>query len=145
VVYYLIEKQRWKIITLSRDIPYNLHPIKDVIRWCRSKKGRLWNNQNDKDLLLTCVSSNLFSSSTIRVNISKDFKEKSGQLQIWTKNSSSRAITQPKVIRPERNSNLNCNSSRYSHIPNNLIFGMRLYLDELQFKFEFGSGRMTFG
>ena len=28
------------------------------------------------------------------------------------------AITQLKVIRPERNSNLNCNSSRYSHIPN---------------------------
>jgi sterol desaturase/sphingolipid hydroxylase (fatty acid hydroxylase superfamily) len=26
-----------------------------------------------------------------------------------------------------------------------LIFGMRLYLDELQFKFEFRSGRMTFG
>ena len=28
------------------------------------------------------------------------------------------AITQLKVIRPERNSNLNCNSSRYSDIPN---------------------------
>ena len=28
------------------------------------------------------------------------------------------AITQPKVIQPERNSNLNCNSYRYSHIPN---------------------------
>ena len=28
------------------------------------------------------------------------------------------AITQPNIIRPERNSNLNCNSSRYSHIPN---------------------------
>ena len=28
------------------------------------------------------------------------------------------AITQPKVIRPERNSSLNCNSSRYSQIPN---------------------------
>ena len=28
------------------------------------------------------------------------------------------AITQPKVIRPERNSNLNCNSYIYSHIPN---------------------------
>ena len=28
------------------------------------------------------------------------------------------AITQPKVIQRERNSNLNCNSSRYSHIPN---------------------------
>jgi hypothetical protein len=51
-------------------------------------------------------------------HISKDFKEKSGQLQIWTKNTSSRAITQPKIIRPEQNSNLNCNSSRYSHIPN---------------------------
>jgi hypothetical protein len=63
--------------------------------------------------------------------------------------------------RPERNSNLKCNSSRYSHIPNiksiyqrtskkspvNFKFEqkMGLYLDELQFKFEFGSGRMTFG
>ena len=28
------------------------------------------------------------------------------------------AITQPKVIPPERNSSLNCNSSRYSQIPN---------------------------
>ena len=28
------------------------------------------------------------------------------------------AITQPKVIQPERNSSLNCNTSRYSHIPN---------------------------
>ena len=35
-----------------------------------------------------------------------------------SKNTSSRVITQPKVIRPERNSNLNCNSSRYSLIPN---------------------------
>jgi hypothetical protein len=111
-----------------------------------------------------------------QVNISKDFKEKSGQLQIWTKNTSSRAITQPNIIRQERNSNLNCNSSRYSDIPNiksniskdvkkksgqlkiwtkillffdvlwyiDLIFDMWLYLDELQFKLEFRSGRMTF-
>ena len=28
------------------------------------------------------------------------------------------AITQLKVIRPEQNSKLNCNSSRYSQIPN---------------------------
>ena len=28
------------------------------------------------------------------------------------------AITQPKVIQPERNSSLNCNSSRYRQIPN---------------------------
>jgi hypothetical protein len=95
-------------------------------------------------------------------------------------------ITQPNIIRQERNSNLNCNSSRYSDIPNiksiyqrtsrkspdnlkfkqntssrditrcpdffltsfdifDLIFGMWLYLDELQFKFEFCSGRMIFG
>jgi hypothetical protein len=55
------------------------------------------------------------------------------------KNTSSRVTNQPKVIRPERNSNLNCNSSRYSHIPN------IKYLDELQFKLEFCSGRMIFG
>jgi hypothetical protein len=87
------------------------------------------------------------------------------------------AIAHPNIIRPERNLSLNCNSSRYSKIPNiksiyqrtsrkcldnlkfeqkyklkgtsfdifDLIFGMWLYLDELQFKFEFGSGRMTFG
>jgi hypothetical protein len=53
-----------------------------------------------------------------QVNISKDVKKKSGQLKIWTKNTSSMAITQPKVIQPERNSSLNCNTSRYSHIPN---------------------------
>jgi hypothetical protein len=65
--------------------------------------------------------------------------------------------TQPKVIQPEQNSNLNCNSSRYSHIPNiksniskdvkkkDLIFGVWLYLDELQFNLEFRSGRMIFG
>jgi hypothetical protein len=50
-------------------------------------------------------------------------------------NTSSRVIAQPNIIRQERNSNLNCNSSRYSW----------LYLDELQFKFEFCSGRMIFG
>jgi hypothetical protein len=67
------------------------------------------------------------------------------------KNTSSMVITQPNIIRPERNSNLKCNSSRYSRIPNiksiyyiDLIFGMRLYVDELQFKFEFRSGRMIF-
>jgi hypothetical protein len=82
-------------------------------------------------------------------------------------------VVQPYIIRPERNSSYNCNSSRYSQIPNiksiyqrtsrksldnlkfeqkyksfdifDLIFGMWLYLDELQFKFEFRSGRMTFG
>jgi hypothetical protein len=99
----------------------------------------------------------------IQLIFSKDFKEKSGQLQIWTKNTSSRAIAQPNIIRPERNSSYNCNSSRYSQIPNiksnfklsvlffdvlwyiDLIFGMWLYLDDLQFKFEFRSGRMTFG
>jgi hypothetical protein len=43
-------------------------------------------------------------------------KIKFGELKIWTKNTSSRVITQPKIIRPERNSNLNCNSSRYSQI-----------------------------
>ena len=37
--------------------------------------------------------------------------------KVWTKSTSSRAITQPKIIRPERNSNLNCNSSRFSHTP----------------------------
>jgi hypothetical protein len=42
----------------------------------------------------------------------------SGQLKIWTKNTCSMAITQPKVIRPDQNSNLNCNPSRYSHMPN---------------------------
>jgi hypothetical protein len=45
------------------------------------------------------------------------------------KNTSSRVITQPNIIRQERNSNLN---------------DMWLYLDELQFKFEFRSVRMTF-
>jgi hypothetical protein len=90
-------------------------------------------------------------------------------------NLNSNFVRVEKVIQPEQNSNLNCNSSRYSHIPNikslyqrtskkgpdnakfeqkiqvqglwyiDLIFGMWLYLDDLQFKFEFRSGRMTFG
>ena len=34
------------------------------------------------------------------------------------KNTSSRVITHPNIIRPERNSNLKCNSSRYSQILN---------------------------
>jgi hypothetical protein len=71
----------------------------------------------------------------------------------FKQNTSSRDITQPNIIRPERNSNLRCNSSRYSNISNinsiyqsiDLIFGMWLYLDELHFKFEFCSGRMIFG
>jgi hypothetical protein len=81
---------------------------------------------------------------------------------LQTKNTSSRAIAQPNIIRPERNSSFKCNSSRYSQIPNinqrtsrktldnlkfgyiDLIFDMLLYLDELQFKFEFLCGRMTF-
>jgi hypothetical protein len=54
----------------------------------------------------------------VQVNKSKEVKKKSGQLKIWTKNTSSMAITQPKVIRPERNSSLNCNSYIYSQIPN---------------------------
>ena len=45
-------------------------------------------------------------------------EKKSGKLKVWTKNTSSGAITQPKIIRPEQNSNLNRNSSRYSYIPN---------------------------
>jgi hypothetical protein len=78
--------------------------------------------------------------------ISKDVKKRSGQRKIWTKNTSSRAITQPKVNRPERNSNLNCNSSRYSHIPNIKSIYQRTSRKSLdKFKFEFRSGRMTFG
>jgi hypothetical protein len=75
--------------------------------------------------------------------------EKSGQLQIWTKNTSSRDITQPNIIRPERNSNLNWNFKLSVLFFDvlwyiDLLFDMWLYLDELQFKFGFCSGRMTF-
>jgi hypothetical protein len=85
-------------------------------------------------------------------------QKKSRQLKIWTKNTNSRAITQSKIIRPKRNSNLNCNSSRYSHIPNiksiyqrtsrkspdNVKFEQKIQV-ELQFKLEFCSGRIIFG
>jgi hypothetical protein len=81
----------------------------------------------------------------IKSNISKDVKKKYGQLKIWTKNTSSMYITQPKVIRPEPNyfklSVLFFDVLWYI----DLIFDMLLYLDELQFKFEFRSGRMIFG
>jgi hypothetical protein len=36
----------------------------------------------------------------------------------WAKFQSPRAITRPKIIGPERNVNLICNSSLYTHIPN---------------------------
>jgi hypothetical protein len=82
---------------------------------------------------------------------------------------SPRAITRPKIIGPERNINLICNSSLYTHIPNiksispsiraiarpkiirpernvnDLIFGIWVYNDELQIDFTFGSGPMIFG
>jgi hypothetical protein len=44
-------------------------------------------------------------------------KKKWWQLNIWP-NFSPRAITRPKIIRPERNVHLICNLSLYTHIPN---------------------------
>jgi hypothetical protein len=95
--------------------------------------------------ILSCPDFSLKSFDIyMKSNISKDVKKKYGQLKIWTKNTSSMAITQPNVIRPERNSNLNWLFFEVLWYID-LIFGMTLYLDKLQFKFEFGSDRMTFG
>jgi hypothetical protein len=44
----------------------------------------------------------------------------------FKQNTSSRDITQPNIIRPERNSNLKCNSSRYSEILNIIRILFRL-------------------
>jgi hypothetical protein len=58
------------------------------------------------------------------------------------KNTSSRVITQPKVIRQEPNSNLNCNSSRYSLMPNIKSIYQRTSKKSLDnFKFESFSWR----
>jgi hypothetical protein len=84
---------------------------------------------------------------------------------------SPRAITRPKIIEPERNVNLICNSSLYTHVfltysvthvrisemkqlwplfiamlwDIDLIFGMWVYNDKLQIKFMFRSGPMILG
>jgi hypothetical protein len=78
------------------------------------------------------------------------------------------ALTRPKIIGPEQNVNLICNSSLYTHIPNiksqlfyfgitdmgnklspliftmlgdiDLVFGMRVYSDELQINVGIHSG-----
>jgi hypothetical protein len=79
-----------------------------------------------------------------------------------------KAITRQKIIGPEQNVNLICNSSLYTHIKLgdidlifviwvyndelqikftyiDLIFGIWVYNDELQIKFTFRSGPMLFG
>jgi hypothetical protein len=57
------------------------------------------------------------------------------------------AVSWPKIIGPERNVNLICNSSLNTHIHGDidLIFGIRVYNDELQIKFTCRSGSMIFG
>jgi hypothetical protein len=59
---------------------------------------------------------NIHSYTKNQYNISKHIEKKWWQLNIWP-NFSPRAITRPKIIVPERNVNLICNSSLYTHIP----------------------------
>ena len=51
-------------------------------------------------------------------SISPSIVKKSGDNKYLAKFQSPRAITRPKIIGPERNLNLICNSSLYTHIPN---------------------------
>jgi Na+/melibiose symporter-like transporter len=76
-------------------------------------------------LAFHCNSSRYSHIPNIKSIISKDIKKKSGQLKIWTKNTSPMAITQPKIIWSEHVllcailseflllSTLNCTSSYY--------------------------------
>jgi hypothetical protein len=51
-------------------------------------------------------------------NISKHSKKKVVTTKYLAKFQSPKAITRPKIIGPERNVNLICNLSLYTHIPN---------------------------
>jgi hypothetical protein len=88
--------------------------------WLLPSSGNIPTNF-ERNLNLKCNSSRYSHIPNIKSIYQRTSKKKSGQLKIWKKNTSSRAITQPKIIRPERNSNLKCNSSRYNHIPNNMV------------------------
>jgi hypothetical protein len=105
----------------------------------------------------------IHSHTKNQVNISIHSKIKWWQLNIWPNFIvQARAITRPKIIEPERNVNLICNSSLYTHTlkiksicPSiakkngdndiDLIFGMRVYSHKLQIKFEIRSVLMMFG
>ena len=59
----------------------------------------------------------MFHAFGNQVNISKHI-EKMVTTKYLVKFQSPRAITRPKIIGPERNVNLICNLSLYTHIPN---------------------------
>jgi hypothetical protein len=85
-------------------------------------------------------------------SISPSIAKKVVTTKYLAKFQSPRAISQPKIIGPERNVNLICTSSLYTHIPKNHFFRyawrywlMRVYKHKLQIIFEIRSGWMIFG
>ena len=60
----------------------------------------------------------IHSHTKNQVNISKHSEKKVVTTKYLAKFQSPMAITQPKIIGPERNENLICNLSLYTHIPN---------------------------
>jgi hypothetical protein len=73
--------------------------------------------RQERNSSLNCNSSRYSDIPNIKSIYQRTSRKSPDNLK-FKQNTSSMAITQPKVIRPERNSNLNYNSSRYSHIPN---------------------------
>ena len=71
----------------------------------------------DRNVNLICNSSLYTNISKNQVNISKHRRKKVVTTKYLAKFQSSRAITRPKIIWPERNVNLICNSSLCTHIP----------------------------
>ena len=73
--------------------------------------------RQERNSSLNCNSSRYSDIPNIKSIYQRTSRKSPDNLK-FKQNTSSMAITQPKVIRPERNSNLNYNLSRYSHIPN---------------------------
>ena len=73
--------------------------------------------QPEQNSNLNCNSSRYSDIPNIKSIYQRTSRKSSDNLK-FKQNTSSRDITQPNIIRPERNSNLKCNSSRYSQILN---------------------------
>jgi hypothetical protein len=71
----------------------------------------------ERNVNLICNSSLYIHKPNIR-SISPSITKKVVTTKHLAKFQSPRAITWPKIIRPERNVNLICNLSLYTHIPN---------------------------
>jgi hypothetical protein len=92
--------------------------------------------RQERNSSLNCNSSRYSDIPNIKSIYQRTSRKSPDNLK-FKQNTSSMAITQPKIIRPEQNSSLNCNSSRYSHIPNIKSIYQRTSRKSLDnFKFE---------